>query len=87
MSDERIARLTRALRLAADEQGRRVREQSGISLRELATFIGTSHGELSRWERGVSRPRPTVALRWLEAVESIRSALDEGAAVRQQGQP
>jgi transcriptional regulator with XRE-family HTH domain len=75
VNTDRLARLARAYRLSEGEAGRLVREGSGISLRELATTIGTNMGELSRWERGLARPRADFALRWLEAVEAIRSEL------------
>jgi transcriptional regulator with XRE-family HTH domain len=74
---QRLAQLTRAYRLAENEQGRLVRERSGISLRELAATIGTNMGELSRWERGIARPRAPVALRWPEAIEVISAELDQ----------
>jgi transcriptional regulator with XRE-family HTH domain len=72
---ERLAQLATAYRLAEGGRGRAVRERSGISLREMAATIGTNMGELSRWERGLVRPRADFALRWLQAVEAIRSAL------------
>jgi transcriptional regulator with XRE-family HTH domain len=67
--------LMRARRLADDQRGRLVREMSGISLRELARIIEANEGQLSKWERGMSKPRPATALRWLEAIDAIDAAL------------
>ncbi|MDA8314741.1 MAG: helix-turn-helix domain-containing protein [Actinomycetota bacterium] len=71
-----LAQLTRAYRLSSTGEGRQIREESGISLRLLARTIGVNQGELSRWERGVARPRPGSAVRWLRAVDTIRTELD-----------
>ena len=73
MEDFSLRLLARARRLAEDDQARRLRESAGISLRDLASAIGTNPGELSRWERGLSRPRAISAIRWLRACEVIRS--------------
>jgi len=68
-----LPKLTRAYRLGDHEEGRGVREEAGISLRTLAGALGTNQGELSRWERGITRPRPASALAWLRAVELLRA--------------
>jgi DNA-binding XRE family transcriptional regulator len=79
---DRLARLTRAYRLGRplDETsnvslGRLLRQQSGVSLREMARVIGVNQGELSNWERGNARPRAELALKWLAAVEAIEAEL------------
>ena len=70
-----LPQLSRAYRLTEGGTGRQVREAAGISLRQLAGALGTNQGELSRWERGISRPRPQRALAWLRAVELLRAEL------------
>lgn len=72
-----LPNLARAYRLTNDENGRAVREASGISLRTMAGALGTNPGELSRWERGITRPRPASALAWLDAVELLRAELHD----------
>ena len=66
-----------AYRLTEREQGRLLRERSGVSLRQMAEAIGTNPGELSRWERGIARPRTRSALRWIAAVETLRAELPD----------
>jgi transcriptional regulator with XRE-family HTH domain len=75
MRTERLVRLARAYRLADNDEGRLVRERSGISLRALAAAIGCNQGEVSRWERGLARPREEHALRWLLAIEALLGQL------------
>lgn len=75
MNTDALRILTRARRLADAEAGRRLREAAQIGLRDLAAAIGTNPGELSRWERGLARPRVDSAIRWLEACDAIRSEL------------
>lgn len=53
----------RALRIAA-----------GVGLREMASAIGVVPSTLSRWERGLRRPRSAAAVRWAEAVRNIAGA-------------
>lgn len=69
-----LPKLVQALRLGETGRGRRVRERSGISVRQLALALGVNQADLSRWERGLSRPRSVSALRWLEAVETLDAA-------------
>jgi DNA-binding transcriptional regulator YiaG len=76
-----LGELTRANHLC-DGEGRAVRERAGVSLRMLAAVLGTNPGELSRWERSHSRPRPSSALRWLSEVEKMRGALTDATNPR-----
>lgn len=70
-----VGQLARANRLARTGEARAIRERSGVSLRTLAEALGTNPGELSRWERGLARPRPSSALRWLGEIENLRAEL------------
>jgi transcriptional regulator with XRE-family HTH domain len=63
-------------RRLAHGAGRRVRVAAGFSTRQLAGVIGVDAAQLSRWERGLSLPRPSAAARWLDAVEALRKGLD-----------
>jgi transcriptional regulator with XRE-family HTH domain len=78
MTTSQLVRLAQAYRLIEAENGRSLREESGVSLRQMAAALGTNPGELSRWERGISRPRTANALRWLDAVEAIAEGLRGG---------
>ena len=66
-----VLRVARARQLAAGE-GRRAREEAGLSLREVADALSIDVADLSRWERGLVRPRTASALRWLDVVEALR---------------
>jgi len=61
--------------------GRRIRMLAGLSMRELAEELGVNAPTLDRWERGKSNPRPIQAVRWLEAIERLRRALDDELVV------
>ena len=74
MTDQ-LNSIIRARRLTLG-QGRRLRTQADLSVDELAGAVGVTGGTLSRWERGLTRPRGRAATRWLAACEEIRAALD-----------
>jgi len=47
----------------ADGTARRAREDAGLSLRDVAPAAGITLSTLSRWERGLRRPRAAECLR------------------------
>lgn len=59
-----LVALARARRFALSGQGRTIRVATGISLREMARELQVAPGVLSRWERGICKPRGDAALRW-----------------------
>lgn len=61
--------------MAATGTARHIRESSGLSLQELAVWIGVARSTIHRWEVGSRRPTGEAAQRYL-------SALDELAGVR-----
>lgn len=73
-----LAELVRARRLAHGN-ARRLRLQADVSVREMAEAVGVTPGQLSRWERGLSRPRGKTALRWYAAVEDLRQGPADGS--------
>lgn len=75
VNTEQLGRLSRAYSLAQGELGRQLRERGGVSLRQMGEAIQVGPGELSRWERGLHRPRTRAALRWLAAIEAIEAGI------------
>jgi transcriptional regulator with XRE-family HTH domain len=64
--------------LARSGEARRLRERSGLSLREVASEIGVDASSLSRWETGATAPRAKAALRWAAVLLPITlDAVDE----------
>jgi transcriptional regulator with XRE-family HTH domain len=53
---------------------RALRKAKGWTQAELATRLGTDHVTVSRWERGVSVPRPGVQRRLRELLGHRRPA-------------
>lgn len=72
--------LARAVSLSASGDGRRIREAAGVGLTPLAASIGASIATLSRWERGLSRPNGPTAVRWVQALDDLRSFINGGVA-------
>lgn len=66
-----VKRLQRVRRLARLGTARVIREEAGITVRELADSIGTSPTNLSRWERGKVTPGTRLALRWAAALDEL----------------
>lgn len=72
MTKHALLHLTAARRYSATGNGRRIRQQAGLSLQDVADAIGTGIGTLSRWETGQRRPRnSSAALRWAELLADI----------------
>ncbi len=55
--------------------GREIREEAGLSLAEVAHAVGVDKGTLSRWERGLARPRRSQALRYEEVLREVVKAM------------
>jgi hypothetical protein len=73
---EEITLLIRGRTLGRTGRGRAIREQAGLSLRELARIVQVDAATLSRWERGDVRPRQAGAARWLTACDAIERELE-----------
>lgn len=71
-----IALIIRGRTLGRTGRGKAIREQAGLSLRELAQIVQVDAATLSRWERGDVRPRQVGATRWLNACEAIERELE-----------
>jgi len=54
--------LVRVRDLAASGKARRIRVMARLSLAEMARDLGVSDVTLSRWERGLCRPRGDAAV-------------------------
>jgi len=65
----------RGLRLGQNFQGRRLREQAGLSLRQMARILEIQPGSLSRWERGINTPRLEDAIKWAQACNELEDTL------------
>lgn len=65
------ALLADARELARNGRGRRVREQSGVSLEELAAAVGVPVLDLMAWELGVRRPGGTAAADYLRVLRAL----------------
>lgn len=63
------AREARAIRLAA-----------GLTVGDMARALGVTPGAVSRWERGLARPRGDAALRWHAVLSALRSLVGEVGA-------
>jgi DNA-binding transcriptional regulator YiaG len=64
----------RSRTLARTGAGRRLRERAGVSLHELAAAVLVSPSTVSRWERGLARPRGAAAERYADALDVLSEA-------------
>lgn len=76
MTPDDLFRVSSVRHLAACGRARAIRKKRRISLRELASAIGTTPSTLSRWENGRTTPRGAAALRWADAL-GFRAADEE----------
>jgi transcriptional regulator with XRE-family HTH domain len=48
-----------------------MREEAGLSIRELASLAKLPQASLQRWETGSSSPRAEACLAWAEAMRRL----------------
>lgn len=65
---------------------RALRRRTGWTQAELAARLGTDAVTVSRWERGVSRPRPSARARLAELESPVPSELSSLARVIGRGE-
>ncbi len=63
--------LIRVRRMAETGLARRIREDAGVSLAELALDVGVHKTNVHRWETGSRRPRGEPAIRYLRVLEEL----------------
>jgi transcriptional regulator with XRE-family HTH domain len=63
-----VSRVRRAFRSG---EARRMREEAGLSIRELASLAKLPQASLQRWEAGGSSPRAEACVAWAKAMEQL----------------
>jgi DNA-binding transcriptional regulator YiaG len=75
METSQLLTFARAVgKLPPARQRRRIRDDAGISQRELAEALGVGVMTFNRWERGVARPRGQHATAYLALLEKLEDA-------------
>jgi transcriptional regulator with XRE-family HTH domain len=67
--------LVEGRRRAKSGEGRRLRLQAGLSVRELAEVLGVDGSTLDRWERGDTKPRGPAATRYQHVLDTLAELL------------
>jgi DNA-binding transcriptional regulator YiaG len=57
--------------VAADGTARSIRENARLGLGETARAVGVAKGTLSKWERGLQRPRGAAAARYVALLAEL----------------
>lgn len=63
-----LKNLEQARHLSTSGNGKRIREQAKLTLKEVAEHIGVDVKTLRRWESGESMPRGDKAIAWVRAL-------------------
>jgi DNA-binding transcriptional regulator YiaG len=69
MSDAK--ELARVRHLAETGAARAIREAADVSLAEAAAPVRVDRSTISKWERGLRRPRGEAAIRYLRLLEEL----------------
>ena len=72
-----LAELVRQRRLSPlpeVAERRRIREDAGVSLEQVADELGVSHTAVSYWERGVWNPSAENAAKYRQLLEQLADA-------------
>jgi transcriptional regulator with XRE-family HTH domain len=72
--NKRLADLARIERMRTSGEAERIRALAGVSARQVAKALRVAPITVLRWEAGDSRPRPELALAWLDALDQIAAA-------------
>lgn len=80
MPSTNIERLALVRQLAITGEARRLRQDAGISLREIAEACGVDTGTVWKWETGRRRPRGETSLRYLKVLERLTAVTQRAAA-------
>ena len=75
---EELLELKRVRMLAETGKARKIREASKITQAELARFVGVTGVTLGSWDNGEHIPRLKVGLRWLQALDELAGATNDG---------
>lgn len=79
---EVLSTIRRHRRLPAPREGRGLREAAGLTQATLARLLGVAPATVSRWETRARHPRGQLLDRYLEVLNSLRQALQEGHGPR-----
>lgn len=71
MTTQELLQLMAARRHAEDGTGRMIRQNAGLSMREVAEALNTTESRLARWETGQVRPRGAVGVKWVALLEEL----------------
>lgn len=69
-----LTQLRRVRDQAQSGEARRLREDAGLSLTEVAKAIGVTASAVSQWESGRRRPRGIAALKYAAVLASLEVA-------------
>jgi transcriptional regulator with XRE-family HTH domain len=75
MSMETAPDIALVRRLGADGTARHIREESGLSMADIAADLGVSVSTISMWERGIKSPRSEIALRYGALLDRLQEQL------------
>jgi DNA-binding transcriptional regulator YiaG len=75
LETDKLLERTRAVnRLPEPPRRRQIRENAGVSQRELAGVLGVSVMAVNRWERGLTKPRGRYAAAYGVLLEKLEAA-------------
>ena len=77
--------LLRGRRLGPDGDGRALREQAGLSVRDMAAILKVNPVTYWRWEIGRERPGRERAIRWAEVAGDLEAELARQASLNEGG--
>lgn len=80
MATSDLEKLARVRRLIAEGEARRLREQAGVTLSEVAGASRVDTATVWRWENGQRRPRGDIALRYLKVLDRLAALQEEATA-------
>lgn len=75
-TEQLLEQLRSRRQLPPPAERRRIREAAGVSLRELAGAIGTSHMAVDRWEKGAAPRNPAHLRAYSRLLDELRRLAD-----------
>ncbi|MEU7978320.1 helix-turn-helix transcriptional regulator [Micromonospora sp. NPDC049081] len=74
MQMSEIMLLVEAHKKARSGDAKRIRQQAGLTMSQVAAVVGVGESTVSRWEGGSRKPRGEHALKWAALLNELERA-------------
>lgn len=78
MTLDDILLIARTTQRGRDGTAREIRQRAGLSLAAVGKVLGVNPSAVQRWEKGETRPRGDMAIKYAELLTQLEAAVRSG---------